>query len=89
MAELQVSWIDSGLEPKCKPNPEFPDGVDADMSLGAERTCSTPLPYPAKRIGSYLIECPVCGGRYGVTTAGRPDDPRSAKVPCKISGATQ
>lgn len=89
MSELQVYWIDRGREPKCAPNPDFPDGMDADLSLGAERTCSTALPYPAKRCGLWLVKCSVCGITVAITTAGRPDDPRSAKVPCKITGAMQ
>ena len=37
----EITWIDSGREPQCKPSPAYPDGIDV------------PSPRPAaKRIGS-------------------------------------
>ncbi len=48
--------IDRGREPKCAPDPNFPDGKDMDMSFGGE-FCETKLPYPAKRCGIYAVEC--------------------------------
>jgi len=80
---MKIEWRDSGREPRCKPDPAFPQGVDLDLSAGAEKTCFTELPYPARRCGLYIIECPTCELRTGVTTAGRPDDPRSVKMACK------
>lgn len=80
---MKITWHDRGREPQCRPNPNFPDGKDIDASGGAEKTCFTELPYPAKRCGLYIVECPTCGFRIGITTAGRPDDPRSVKIGCK------
>lgn len=80
---LIVEWIDHGREPQCAPNPKYSAGVDVDISGGAERACTTKLPYPAQRCGAYVVTCEVCGTRVGVTTAGRPDDPRSVKVACR------
>lgn len=79
----RVHWHDSGKEPECAPNPEYPNGIDLDCAMGAERACTVRLPYPARRCGSYLIECSECGMSVVCTTAGRPDDPRSIKLPCK------
>lgn len=84
---MKVKWIDGKREPQCAPNSEYPNGIDLDVSGGADKTCQVPLPYPARRIGSYVVECPVCGAKTGCTTAGRADDPRSIKVACKIGGA--
>ena len=81
--QFTVEWSDSGREPQCKPDPAFPDGCDIDGSLGAQFACSVPLPYPAKRIGFYIVRCTLCAMSVAVTTAGRPDDPRSIKIPCK------
>ena len=83
---LSVQWIDRGREPKVAPNPAYHDGIDLDLTDGAEEWCQTVLRYPAKRCGIYVIECAVCGLRVGVTTAGRPDDPRSVKLACKRGG---
>lgn len=77
-----VTWLDKGREPKCAPNPDFPNGMDAGASLGAETTCTIDLPYPAPRCGVYVVRCKACGHSVGVTTAGRPDDPRSLKMAC-------
>ena len=83
--KFKVQWLDRGREPQCAPDPNFPNGKDVDASEAApgEPTCKAELPYPAKRCGVYVIECETCGVRVGVTTAGRPDDPRSARFPCK------
>lgn len=79
---LRFEWFDSGRSPRIKPNPAFPDGVDVDIARG-QKKCRTDLPYPAKRIGHYLVNCDVCGATALITTAGRPDDPRSVTLPCK------
>jgi hypothetical protein len=80
---LKVEWLDSGREPRVRPNPDYPEGIDIDASMGAARTCSVDLPYPAKRIGVYLVTCATCRSTTALTTAGRPDDPRSVKVACR------
>ena len=79
---IEAVWIDGGREPQMPPDPAYPDGVDIDLAAGAARSCRTALTYPARRIGFYLVECKTCGFRAGVTTAGRPDDPRSVTLPC-------
>lgn len=83
---FKIDWIDRGREPQCAPNPAFPNGIDADLSKGAEKTCTADLPYPAKRCGVYRVECLICGHAVGITTAGRPDDPRSVKMACRTIG---
>jgi hypothetical protein len=82
---MKIEWIDRGREPQCAPDPEYPNGKDVDGSEGAPKTCFTELPYPAKRCGLYIVECETCGVRWGVTTAGRPDDPRSVKIACRTA----
>lgn len=79
--EVDVTWVDSGREPECAPDPLFPVGRDIDMSKGGE-TCLVELPYPSPRCGHYVIVCRTCGQRVVVTTAGRPDDPRTVKLGC-------
>ena len=86
---MKVTFLDAGREPKCPPDPAFPTGRDCDSSFGAERTCTVDIPYPAPRCGSMLVECPVCGLRAAITVAGRPDDPKTWKLPCNLDGATQ
>jgi hypothetical protein len=83
---FRVRWHDSGREPRSKPNPAYPCGIDADLSDGAAATCSLKLDYPARRCGAYTICCEDCGLFVVVTTAGRPDDPRSVKLGCRLSG---
>jgi hypothetical protein len=83
MTSLIIDWLDHGREPQCKPDPSFPAGVDVDFSRGAKPTCSAQLPYPARRCGMYIVKCTVCGWYATLTTAGRPDDPRSIKLACR------
>ena len=83
---LTVEWIDGGREPRCPPDPRFPDGVDFDVTKGhaLEATCQAALQCPAPRCGQWLIACSKCGQRILITAAGRRDDPRSVKIPCAI-----
>jgi hypothetical protein len=83
MNRLVVTWLDAKREPQNPADPRYPDGIDIDMTSGATKWCNTALPYPAKRCGSYLIECRICRMTVVVTTAGRADDPRSVKIACK------
>ena len=75
-----ITWIDHGREPQCPPDPAYPHGKD--VSGVPEPNCKVELPYPANRCGIYLVKCLVCGTSVAVTTAGRPDDPCSVRVPC-------
>ena len=86
---MKVEWHDAGREPQCAPNPQYPNGIDLDCADGAEATCMTGLPYPAKRCGLYTVTCELCGQTVAVTTAGRPDDPRTLKMACRLSGKSK
>jgi hypothetical protein len=88
-SQFKIKWLDRGREPKCPPDPAYLKGIDIDSSGGAARACKTELPYPAKRCGVYYVECEICGTNAAITTAGRPDDPRSVTLPCKIKGKVQ
>jgi hypothetical protein len=37
----------------------------------------------------YYVECNICGSNALITTAGRPDDPRSMDMLCKLEGGKQ
>lgn len=89
MSDFAIEWIDSGREPQCAPCPAYPKGKDCDCSLGAAATCTAFLPYPAPRCGYYLVECKTCGLRIAITTAGRPDDPRTVTLACIKPKVTQ
>jgi hypothetical protein len=80
---FDLVWVDKEREPQCAPNPDFPDGVDVDVTMGQRPACRSTLPYPAARCGFYVVTCKRCGYRAAITTAGRPDDPRSVMIPCQ------
>jgi hypothetical protein len=82
--QFLIEWVDSFREPKCAPNPQYPNGIKLDVSGGKLPTCSVSLPYPAKRIGHYVVRCQLCGFCAACTTAGRPDDPCSITIPCQM-----
>lgn len=81
--DWQIEWVDAKRDPKCAPNPKYPDGIDIDVSDGATNTCIAMLVHPTRRCGAYLVKCRTCGASAALTTAGRPDDPRSLKMACK------
>lgn len=80
---VDIRWLGSGRKSKCGPNPKYPNGIDVDISKGAEVTCTFKLPYPAEECGSWLVSCDTCGVSVFITAAGRIDDPKSVKVACK------
>ena len=78
-----VTWFDRGVEPTQPPDPAYPHGIDLDIRARPNRPgCKVALPYPAARCGYYRLTCAVCGQHIMVTTAGRPDDPRSVTMDC-------
>lgn len=79
---FDVTWIDSGREPQVAPNPDYPDGIDIDGRTGGASSCRVRLGYPAARCGVYHLRCRHCGATVLLTTAGRPDDPRSVILSC-------
>ncbi len=83
-----VEWIDGGREPRCAPDPDYPQGKDIPTPFPQRPWCMVELPYPAKRCGVYVVRCETCHTSVAITTAGRPDDPKSAKIPCDRDKAT-
>ncbi len=84
---FDVEWRDAGREPQVAPNPDYPLGKDIDLADPGGPACKESLPYPARRCGVYIVECNICGRKIGLTTAGRPDDPRSIRIPCNLKGS--
>lgn len=80
---IKVDFLSHHRKAQCEPNPNYPDGIAVDLSEGAGKTCTGALPYPAECCGVLIARCSVCGANAAVTTAGRPDDPRSIKFACK------
>lgn len=83
----RIEWIDDKREPQCAPDPAYPNGIDIDLADSVQPCCKVILPYPAKRCGTYVVTCDLCGTRVGCTTAGRPDDPRSITIVCNVAGS--
>jgi hypothetical protein len=78
----EVKWVRRGGPPQSPPNPEYPNGIDLDP--GERPACKVELPYPTQSfIGIYFVSCNLCKTTSAITTAGRPDDPKSVMLPCK------
>ncbi len=83
MKFMKIEWLDSGREPQCAANPEYPDGQDIKAPPGVKMEKSSSE--PAESGGYYLIQCSRCGCTTVATTAGRRDDPRCVEVPCRVN----
>ena len=82
---IEVKFNDSGREPKEKPNPKYPNGMDISCAQPGQKSCTFNLrPYPAPRCGTYSVRCVDCQFTALVTVAGRADDPRTITIPCKV-----
>lgn len=84
VGDKEIAYVDSGREPRCAPNPNFPNGTPVDIAGTATPACRVDLPYPAPRCGRFEIKCNTCGQIIAITVAGRIDDPTSVKWPCKL-----
>lgn len=84
---INVTFLDSGREPQCKPDPAFPKGKPVNLAKHSRlsKTCTRNLPYPAPRCGLYEVRCRRCGYTAIITVAGRADDPNMITLPCKAS----
>lgn len=88
--QFDILWLDSGKEPTCDPDKDYPYGIDVKFdNPQAQPTCVVKVPYPAKRIGAYVVTCKKCKGQYACTTAGRYDDPRSMEIVCQQKEKTK
>ena len=83
MSNFDIAWIDGGRTAQNPPDPAYPNGIELDISRDAKVACLVELTYPAPRVGQYSIMCRDCGFHALVTAAGRADDPKSIKVPCR------
>jgi len=82
---FRYKFLDSGRESKCAPNPDYPNGLDLDLSDGANHKCCNNAPYPAPRCGSIVVTCNECGIVMAYTVAGRIDDVRTLTMPCRLA----
>ena len=85
MSDLTITWHSHNRAPQCPSDPAYPNGIEVDAAQG-KIGCAVDLPYPAECCGIWLIACPVCGNQVAVTAAGRRDDPKRVRIPCKLEG---
>jgi len=83
MTNFTVDFMSHNRKAQCAPNPAYPQGMEVDLTHGAKLACLAELPYPAECCGVWIVGCQTCGLVVAITAAGRPDDPRTAKLPCK------
>lgn len=83
MSDIKVHFLSGKRQAKCPSNPAYPHGIDVDLSNGATVACLGNLPYPAECCGFHMVRCSKCGANAAISTAGRPDDPRTVKLACK------
>lgn len=83
LGKFNIKWADFGYLPTQPANPAYPTGIDLDVAGVTEFACYTRLPYQLPRCGQIVLDCLICGLHAVITNAGRPDDPRSIRLPCK------
>jgi hypothetical protein len=79
-----LDWVDLHRQATQPADPTYPTGTAIDVALDAMRACRLELPCPAERCGLWVITCRACGFSIALATAGRADDPKSVRVPCKL-----
>jgi len=83
--DITVTFLSHNRKPVCAPNPEYPNGMNVDLTKGAKVACLADLPYPAECCGVLVVRCGKCGASAAITTAGRDDDPRTVRLACALS----
>lgn len=83
--KFEIRWLDRGRPPRVPPSPQFPEGKDVNLTLPGEPGCTVQLPYPCPHpnVGAWMVRCLTCGTTVMITAASRPDDARSARIPCR------
>jgi hypothetical protein len=84
-ARFSVDWIDGARVATYPADPSYPDGQAIDVALDAVRACRVELACPAAGVGLWLVVCRGCGYAITLSTAGRADDPKSVRLPCRLS----
>jgi hypothetical protein len=79
-----VDWVDMHRTSDQPADAAYPRGCAIDVALDAMKACRLELPYPAERCGLWVVTCRACGFSIALATAGRADDPKSVRVPCKL-----
>jgi hypothetical protein len=87
-ARFAIDWVDQHREASYPADPTYLNGSAIDVALDAPRACRVELPCPAARCGLWVVTCRACGYAIALATAGRADDPRSVRVPCRVSGTS-
>ena len=86
MGDFHVEFKPSGRgKAQCPPDPQFPNGVTINAANHGQPFCEVALPYPAPECGHYVVRCSLCDMSVAITAAGRPDDPRSLTMPCRLT----
>jgi len=84
MSQHLVTFFPSGRgKAQCPPDPNYPEGIPLDVSQGRP-SCLVTLPYPAPECGLWIVTCRKCLTSVAITAAGRPDDPTSVRIPCRL-----
>jgi hypothetical protein len=83
-SRFSVDWVDKHHESACPADPAYPCGCTIDVALDALKACRVQLPCPAARCGMWIVRCRACGFSISLATAGRADDPKSVRVPCRL-----
>jgi len=83
-----IEFVPSGRgKAQCPPDPAYPEGIEIDLAGHAAAWCWVHLPYPAPECGHFVVRCKLCRFSAAVTAAGRPDDPKTLRIPCDLSTA--
>lgn len=90
MPKSSIKFVKSGRgKARCKPDPDYPNGISLDLSRENEPKCKFDLPYPAPECGYWHISCLDCEKNFVITAAGRVDDPIALTVPCELKKRMQ
>jgi hypothetical protein len=83
-ARFLIDWVDQHRESDHPADPAYPSGSAIDVAIDAMKACRLELPYPAARCGIWVVTCRECGFSVALATAGRADDPKSVRMPCRL-----
>ncbi len=80
-----MTFVASGRgKAQCPSDPKFPSGIAVDASHPGRPSCLFALPYPAPECGHFVVRCELCDMSAAITAAGRPDDPVSVRMECRL-----
>jgi hypothetical protein len=83
---LIATWLSEARWAQHPHDPRYPLGLLFDASAGGP-CCEVALEHPTPCVGKWITNCDLCKNPCHRERGGRPDDPYTVRLACKLKGS--